>query len=241
MLRPGITGYATLCADRLRICAAMCKFPLNCCRRRPCALGKSVRPVLAEDETAATAGATGRASGAVAAVAPVADEHRTAAGTTEACAPWRTVAPGTAVAEEQRTRAAGTARSLAARAAIAAGSAIAEERRGRATLAARADAGAPARATVSAGTTVAEDQAAVTAVAAGGIQRPVGAGGPTVAPGPADPEEQPGSPTIAASPAHRLGCQRHRCGFTGTDTTTAAAGAAETKELGVTAGPTKAP
>ncbi len=174
MLRPGITGYATLCADRLRICAAMCKFPLNCCRRRPCALGKSVRPVLAEDETAATAGATGRASGTVAAVAPVADEHRTAAGTTDARAPWRTVAPGTAVA-------------------------------------------------------------------AGGIQRPVGAGGPTVAPGPADPEEQPGSPTIAASLAHRLGCQRHRCGFTGTDTITAAAGAAETKELGVTAGPTKAP
>ncbi len=211
MLRPGITGYATLCADRLRICAAMCKFPLNCCRRRPCALGKSVRPVLAEDETAATAGATGRASGTVAAVAPVADEHRTAAGTTDARAPWRTVAPGTAVAEEQRTRAAGTARSLAARAAIAAGSAIAA------------------------------DQAAVTAVAAGGIQRPVGAGGPTVAPGPADPEEQPGSPTIAASLAHRLGCQRHRCGFTGTDTITAVAGAAETKELGVTAGPTKAP
>ncbi len=233
MLRPGITGYATLCADRLRICAAMCKFPLNCCRRRPCALGKSVRPVLAEDETAATAGATGRA--------PVADEHRTAAGTTDARAPWRTVAPGTAVAEEQRTRAAGTARSLAARAAIAAGSAIAEERRGRATLAARADAGAPARATVSAGTAGTEDQAAATAVAAGGIQRPVGAGGPTVAPGTADPEEQPGSPTIAASPAHRLGCQRHRCGFTGTDTTTAAAGAAETKELSVTAGPTKAP
>ncbi|EUA88599.1 hypothetical protein I551_4936 [Mycobacterium ulcerans str. Harvey] len=55
------------------------------------------------------------------------------------------------------------------------------------------------------------------------------------------PEEQPGSPTIAASLAHRLGCQRHRCGFTGTDTITAAAGAAETKELGVTAGPTKAP
>ncbi len=100
MLRPGITGYATLCADRLRICAAMCKFPLNCCRRRPCALGKSVRPVLAGDETAATAGATGRASGTVAAVAPVADEHRTAAGTTDARAPWRTVAPGTAVAEE---------------------------------------------------------------------------------------------------------------------------------------------
>lgn len=113
MLRPGITGYATLCADRLRICAGMCKFPLNCRRRGPCALGKSVRPVLAEDESAATAGATGRASGTVAAVAPVADEHRTAAGTTDARAPWRTVAPGTAVAEEQRTRAAGTARSLA--------------------------------------------------------------------------------------------------------------------------------